>query len=454
MHGSFALVYDHSDARSLTATGIDLADVQAQITAGDPGLNPFGPLPMASPLLDRVRSIADHWSANLTLNAQPVHLPAGPLQVNLTSEYDRSVSKTSFNDAGAARSNDALDDTASTRMQIDLPVASRRSKVRSPLGELRLSLSGAVTAASGTRARTAAIAGLNWAPIDAIELNIRAGREENTPSSEQRNAPLIETPGVRVYDYATGQPADVVEVTGGNPDLLQGARSTLDIGGFLHLFGRRLAVNFDYQRRVDKSGVGSLPALTPIVEAAFPDRIERNSTGQLVRVDLRPINLARDTQSSLRGGISLTLPLGKPILPADSGTLTGRRRPEGRDPFGSKGSGGPGQTQVSLNNRRQLSNALLIREGSVLLDRLRGEGTEKAVTPGATRRWSRWEGRALASRCNAKLLPYARRGPRPERSGTSFRRSFIASVIANLDLGRASLLGRLASRHELHPHCR
>jgi len=81
------------------------------------------------------------------------------------------------------------------------------------------------------------------------------------------------------------------------------------------------------------------------VLAAFPERFVRNGAGDLVSVDLRPINIAREDRSQLRMGITFTKRLKTPQSQIDAMRESYQRRfPNGfpgRD--GARGAGPPGE---------------------------------------------------------------------------------------------------------------
>ncbi len=58
-----------------------------------------------------------------------------------------------------------------------------------------------------------------WTPFPVLSLNAIVSQEEDAPSAEQRDAPIVETPDVRIYDYTRGELAEVSQITGGNPAL-------------------------------------------------------------------------------------------------------------------------------------------------------------------------------------------------------------------------------------------
>ena len=69
----------------------------------------------------------------------------------------------------------------------------------------------------------------------------------------------------------------------------------------------RLRADFVHQT-IDRPQIG-FPAATPALEAAFPDRFQRDADGQLTRVDLRPVNADSSRRDTLRWGFDFTKPL-------------------------------------------------------------------------------------------------------------------------------------------------
>jgi hypothetical protein len=69
-----------------------------------------------------------------------------------------------------------------------------------------------------------------------------------------------------------------------------------------------LRLRADYVHQTIDRPVSSLN-VTPTIEAAFPDRFQRDSNGQLVRVDLRPVNFDSSRRDTLRVGFDFSKPL-------------------------------------------------------------------------------------------------------------------------------------------------
>ena len=96
-------------------------------------------------------------------------------------------------------------------------------------------------------------------------------------------------------------------LTGGNPDLAADRRTVWKIGGNWQALEKpdlRLRAEF-VSERIDNPQIG-FPAVTPALEAAFPDRFIRDGDGTLVRVDLRPVNGSQSRRDQIRWGFDFS----------------------------------------------------------------------------------------------------------------------------------------------------
>nr|WP_293855524.1 hypothetical protein [Sphingomonas sp. SCN 67-18] len=205
-------------------------------------------------------------------------------------------------------------------------------------------------AMSGTGLQRSFGGGLNWAPIGVIRLGAALEHADVVPSFDQLEAPLVTTVA-RVFDYTRRQVAEPIWTTGGNPGLQRGSRQTFTLSALLQpLSNQDLMLNLNYRRTVARAGGQGFPELSPAVEAAFPDRVTRDVSGQLIAVDARAINIVRDIDTSLLSGVALHFVSG------------------GRDAL---------QFTLSLNHNWRLKSETLIRPGVPVIDRLGGGGVSR-----------------------------------------------------------------------------
>jgi hypothetical protein len=202
--------------------------------------------------------------------------------------------------------------------------------------------------------------GLNWQPITQVRLVVSHTRDEAAPSVSQLGAPTVTTPGVRIFDYATGQTVDVTAITGSNPALIGDTRNVFKVGLTVKPWSsQQFTINANYvDQRIDNP-ISTFPAATPAIEAAFPDRFVRDAFGDLIAVDQRPTNFDWTSRRNLRFGFNWSMPVGKPVqrpqrpfaIPPGPAPADGQPpQPPGQ---GQQAQGQPGQDQQGQGQRRQ-----------------------------------------------------------------------------------------------------
>lgn len=339
---SFAANYARSWTESLLETDIAFSDDR---------------LPLAS----RNRSHGENINARLAVSKAIVDLPAGPLTSNVSVDIGRSRS--------ANRRGDHLNDLIAvderSRGQINgqasfsVPLSRRGDGEFWLLGDLTLDLTlgGQTASDSGLQKRFGG--GLNWSPLSVVQLRGSLDYAEIAPSFDQLDGPLVTTIN-RIFDFARQETVDVVYISGGNPDLERGSRQSLSLTARVLPFDdQTLALNVGYSRQTANGGLAGFPELTPVIEAAFPERVTRDAGGRLVAIDARAINITRDASAELTSGIALRLT---------------RQGGAGRSLKMLKPGADPVQFSVSLNHRWRLKSELLTRPGVPVIDQLSSDG--------------------------------------------------------------------------------
>lgn len=361
-----------SRARSRIDLGADGTALQALIDQGT--ANPFL-LPLLALPADASRTIGRSASLNFNATRSVARLPAGPARVSLGAEAGVSRTDTSFE--GGRPDYRQRRENVSARVSTVLPVNDAEDGPLPALGGLTLQLSAGGDAASGETLRHQYSYGLNWSPLQGIDIGLVATRSTTPPGAALLFAPLTETPNVRVYDFVTGGRVDVTRVEGGNPDLRAATRASLSLRlGIRPSFVEGLAFLGNYSQTEALDGIGPLPALTAAVENGFPERITRGPDGELVRLDARPINIARATTRSLKTNVNFVLPLGEdesamaPTPEADARDARAAPRPRGR----RGASNSRANILFNLGHDWNLADRVLLRRGLPPLDRLAGDG--------------------------------------------------------------------------------
>jgi hypothetical protein len=204
--------------------------------------------------------------------------------------------------------------TGTGSVNFDLPI-SRRGRAFRALGNLTLNANAELDQLSDFGSLTTFGLGANWSPVDRLNLITSWTREEGPPTIQQLGDPILPTSGSRIFDFTRNETAIVTATTGGNPDLQSDRRNVLKIGANWQPSSKldlRLRADYVHQRIENPiSGI----SVTPAIEAAFPGRFQRaaplpgETVGQLISVDLRPVNFDHSQRDQLRLGFDFSKPL-------------------------------------------------------------------------------------------------------------------------------------------------
>ena len=295
------------------------------------------------PLFQRDRTRQTQASGDLTgtANGTLFKLPAGNAGATLRLGANTNHLDSERRRRGERTSNSLGRSAGNAAMNIDLPI-SRRNRGFSALGNLTLSANAEVEQLSDFGTLTTIGGGANWSPLERLNLISSWTREEGPPTIQQLGDPILETPGSRIFDFTTGQTALVTAITGGNPGLRADRRDVLKLGAnWQPLEKTNLRFRADYVRSTIDRPISSIN-VTPAIEAAFPERFVRGPSGQLVSVDLRPVNFDQARRDTLRVGFDFSKPL-KSRRPSQA-MIDQIRAQFGRGGRGERGAGPPGES--------------------------------------------------------------------------------------------------------------
>lgn len=290
---------------------------------------------------------------NLSADRPLLTLPAG----RLTMDVSGRVSKTSSTNTIEGEKTERSAETADIRGGLSIPLLRAPQPGESAgginLGGAALNLSGNLRRQSGSGGGGGVNGALMWSPHKILRLNGSWARSYDAPSDQQLfDAPFYGTPIV-VFDFATGQSVEILPLLGGNPDLKGQTNERFSLGLSVGpVTPWRLSGNFSYRTSDSRDGISGLPALTPAVEAAFPERFQRDPDGRLISVDQRAINLLSSRSDTLASGLNFIVPF------------------DGKGPPGLSTS----SLRVSLNHTLQLKSVTVIRAGYPVMDHLAGDG--------------------------------------------------------------------------------
>lgn len=396
--------YGRTVSDSSTFRNVDLTSLQAGVLNGS--INPFA-ADFGSTLLflppDVSSSVAQNLAVRSNLSGAILSLPAGDVRVTLNTGYTYSNQDSESWRSGVTTFSSLGRNVANVSANVDIPLIERGTGSLGGIGNLSVNGNIGYNRISEYGGLMEFGAGVNWSPIDGLSLMASITGDENAPSISQLANPIVITPNVSTYDFATGESLFINVISGGNP-LLQ-SEKIRDIKLSLNWqpkFVKDLGIQFEYFRNKSQNTSNSFPLLTPEIEAAFADRVIRDSSGRLVSIDQRPVNFDEQRSQRIRWGFNYSGNLGKqpqqanplggggPRGPGAGGPGGGPRGPGGggRGPGGSgggprAGGGGPGlamlgggqppsRWQLTLYHTYRIQDEILIRPGVPIIDLLDG----------------------------------------------------------------------------------
>ncbi len=359
---------------------------------------------------DRARETTASGDLTATANGNLFKLPAGNASTTLTIGGATQHLDASRSRLDARTDNSLSRTTGNAAINLDLPV-SRRGRGFSALGNLTLNANAEVDQLSDFGTLTTVGAGANFSPVERLNFITSWTREEGAPTINQLGDPVLDTPGSRIFDFTTGQTVLVDAITGGNPDLKADRRSVWKLGANWQPWQNTdLRLRADYVHSTIDRPISNI-SVTPAIEAAFPERFVRNGSGDLVSVDLRPINFDQARKETLRIGFDFTKPLksrrpSQAVLDqmraqfgfgqrgggqgsAGAASPPAGPRPEGGGGrgFGGRGGGGGffggggqnrGRIQFSLTDTITFEDKVRIAPGGPVLDYLHGDAANSS----------------------------------------------------------------------------
>jgi hypothetical protein len=355
-------------------------------------------------LFDKARTTRGSADVDLVANGPLFAVPAGDASATFRAGASTLHLDSHRRSAGDSSANDLSRNRGSVAANFDLPI-SRRNRGFSALGNLTLNANGELEQLSDFGTLTTVGAGLNWSPLDRLDLIASWTREEGAPSIQQLGDPVLETPDARIFDFTRGETALVTAITGGNPLLASDRRNVLKLGAnWKPMEESDLRIRGEYVRSVIDDPIASFPGPSAAIEAAFPERFVRDEDGELTRVDLRPVNFDKARRETLRWGFSYSKPLRSEapsreaierfrarsgVGPAREGqqrqgssdqhegegeVRTRRGGGGGFGRFGGRGGGrNRGRLQLSVAHTLNLVDEVTIRPGVPELDYLGGD---------------------------------------------------------------------------------
>jgi len=351
------------DTRSVAAGGIGNVEGRrrAQSLGGSAGasgvLGGWSVQGNANVLAARSREVGladiegENFSAGLNGSGSRtlVDLPAGPLVANISGGV--SGIRSTVRAGGTREETTFYNQEVRASLAVPLSKARGGPAIGRALGDVMVTMGGSLrqTSAGDSDEINTALA---WTPRRKIRLNSVWSVSGDSVSDAQRFEPqYLGTPRA-VFDFRSGRAVEIVPILGGNPDLSPPRSERLSVAATVGPFTAwTLSSNLGYQRLEQKDGIGVLPDLTPDIEAAFPDRFQRDAEGRLTSVDYRPLNLHGSATETLNAGLNFSLPRAAGALASEATTM-----------------------RFALQYNFRLKNEVVLLEGRPSLDKLRGDG--------------------------------------------------------------------------------
>lgn len=347
-----------------------------------------------SDIQDRATTTTTSGDIDATANGNLFRLPAGDASATFKVGADTLHLDSDRRRNGVESANSLGRTSGTAAVNLDLPV-SRRNSDFGALGNLSLNANAEVQHLSDFGTLTTIGAGVNLSPVDRLNLIGSWTREEGAPTVDQLGDPVLETPETRIFDFTTGQTVLVNAITGGNSNLQSDRRNVLKLGvNWQPIETPSLRLRADYVHQTMENPISNFPGPTPALEAAFPDRFIRDADGNLVSVDLRPVNYDSSRNDTLRIGFDFSKSIkSKPPSQAQIEAFRARRSesgrggsPQGEQPQQQAQSGTPripgggrfgggrngGRLTFSLTDTVTLVDRVMIRDG-LKLDYLHGD---------------------------------------------------------------------------------
>jgi hypothetical protein len=288
---------------------------------------------------DRTRSVNQIGNAELVMSGPVFDLPAGTVTATGRVGFDARGLMSQSERGPLVTLRELSRTRQSAQANIDIPIAGRRRDFLTALGTLSANFNAELQHLSDFGTLRTLGAGLTWTPVDQVNLIASITDEDGAPSMQQLGDPATSIPGVRVFDFVRGETVEVTRVDGGNPDLVADNRRVWKLGANVRpIKDKDLSISANYTSSRLRDQISSFPAVTAEIEAAFPERFERDPAGRLVRIDTRPVNFARADRSELRWGINFSTPVGRQPQPPAGGRDRFRQGGAGA---GAAAGGGP-----------------------------------------------------------------------------------------------------------------
>ncbi len=325
---------DLSITTTRTDRGVATGAIQSAIEAGDPTVNPYGAFAdtlLGTRVVDTARAKSQALQGDLLISGSPFDLPAGKVTTSIRVGASANGFSSRSLRGGIATSTDYNREIGSGQISVDLPITSRSRAVLGAVGDISVNVNAAAQHYSDFGTLSTLGYGLRWKPVAAVQILASANQDRAAPTGAQITDPLIATPNLSVFDYATGQTVFVTQLSGGNAALRESVRDQFRLTATVKPFEKpNLTLTATYLNSRTRNPIFAFPTPTPALEAAFPQRFLRDADGNLLQIDARPLNFLRAQSEQLRWGFDLSIPLKSHIQKVIEAWRAAGSKPEDR----------------------------------------------------------------------------------------------------------------------------
>lgn len=245
----------------------------------------------------RTEGRTTNFRGSALFNGNVVNVPAGSISASVELSALKEITNGNSDIEGAVVRSEIGRTSGGAKATLAIPLTG--SSFFGDIGRLTANFEGGVETVSNLSALVDYGYGLRWAPDPAFQLSAFWSRNEDAPSTSDLGDPQILTPGVTVFDFVRGESAVVDLVSGGNAGLnAETSRSFRLSLSIRPEDWSDLSFNASYSRRRVEGAIGPIPAISPELADAFPDRFIRDQSGRLQRFDVRPVNLGQSRRES------------------------------------------------------------------------------------------------------------------------------------------------------------
>lgn len=247
------------------------------------------------------RTLAGEW--NNTLSGPVAATPAGEMLA--TFDFGVDWQRVETVDTRGLQGSQLTRRRLSTGANLVLPIASRQNDFAEALGDLSLTLNAGLDDLSDFGLLGDYSVSLNWSPVRPLDITVSYINREVAPLLAALGDPQITIFNAPVFDFVNGETVLATVIGGGNPALLAETQRDWKFSASWDLgFWVNTRITAEYIRNRSDDVTAPFPVLTDEVEAAFPGRVVRDTSGRLVSLDRRAVTFSETRADRLQ--LSLT----------------------------------------------------------------------------------------------------------------------------------------------------